>query len=322
MKVLLLLVLLVAAVLADDLEEFEARKKKFGKRHGPHEHSVFSQPWQKNYKKVLEHKRLAEVRLGLTQFSDQDFDVRKNTSSCLIDVDVSQPRGGSTFLPMPSWISVPASIDWRQYGYVTPVKDQGPVCLSCWAFSATGALEGQNFAKTGVLVSMSEQQLVDCSQAFGNRGCNKGLPNYAFNYVRASGGIQAEATYPYNAQDNPCRFNPALVVAQCTGVMNIRANEVDLMNAVGSVGPVSALIDASHRSWAQYKSGVYDEPACSSTRPTHAVLIVGYGTHQGKDYWLVKNSEGVNWGMGGYIMMSRNKNNQCGIASYASFPLV
>ncbi|XP_053701438.1 procathepsin L-like [Synchiropus splendidus] len=324
MKVLLLL--LVAVVLAEDLEEFEAWKKKFGKSYEPHEESVFYQNWQKNYEKVLQHNLLADrqvhsFHLGLTQFSDQDLDVRKN-SSCLIDVDVSQPRGGSTFLQRDSWISLPASIDWRQYGYVTAVKDQGPVCESCWAFSAAGALEGQHFAKTRQLVSLSVQQLVDCSRPYGNRGCNRGLPNYAFNYVKAVGGIESDATYPYNAQDNPCRFNPALAVATCTGVMNIQANEAALMYAVSREGPVSAGVDASHPSWAQYLSGVYDEPACSSTQLNHAVLIVGYGTYQGRDYWLVKNSAGVYWGMGGYIMMSRNRNNQCGIASYTSFPLV
>jgi cathepsin L len=99
-------------------------------------------------------------------------------------------------------------------------------------------------------------------------------------------------------------------------------SESQLQSAVAAVGPISAAIDANHRSFLLYHSGVYDEAVCSSTELDHGVLVVGYGSHAGKEYWLVKNSWGPHWGMKGYIMMSRNKNNQCGIASLASYPLV
>ncbi|XP_053701437.1 procathepsin L-like [Synchiropus splendidus] len=330
MKVLLLL--FVAAVLAvanskEVWDEFEEWKKAFGKTYEPHEESRYYQNFQRNHARVKAYLLSAKLGVtsftaGLTIFADQDLDLWQNTSTCLIDVDLSVPQPGSSFIHWPSWLSVPASIDWRDRGYVTGVKSQTPQCGACWAFSAAGALEGQYFAKAGQLVSLSAQQLVDCSQAYGNNGCRGGLPTNAFNYVKAF-GIESDTAYPYNAQDNPCKFDPGEVVAICTGIVPLpRGSEVDLMNAVGVVGPVSAGMDASHPSFQLYVAGVYDEPNCSSTRLTHDVLIVGYGNYRGQDYWLLKNSYGVKWGINGYMMLSRNKNNHCGIASLASYPQV
>jgi len=222
----------------------------------------------------------------------------------------------------PDNVDYPEKIDWRDNGAVTPVKDQGQ-CGSCWAFSATGSLEGQHFRKTKKLLSLSEQNLVDCSGSFGNNGCNGGLMDNAFRYIKANGGIDTERSYPYEGTELKCHFNPDEVGETDRGFVDIpQGSESALKKALATVGPVSVAIDASHESFQFYSHGVYDEPECDPTGLDHGVLAVGYGTFEGQDYWLVKNSWSEQWGLDGYIRMSRNKDNQCGIASSASYPLV
>jgi len=236
---------------------------------------------------------------------------------------------GSTYLSSATGVTVPSSVDWRGTGAVSEVKNQG-ACGSCWAFSTTGSLEGQTFRKKGRRVDLSEQQLVDCSHE--NNGCHGGIMDLAFNYVQKNGGLDSEKAYPYvsgdthEAQDT-CRFRPKDVLATDTGHMDLPSgDEEKLKEAVATVGPISVAIDASHRSFQMYASGVYDEIHCGNgTRNLdHGVLVVGYGTDKlaGKDYWLVKNSWGPQWGENGYIRMRRNARNQCGIATMASYPLV
>jgi len=213
-------------------------------------------------------------------------------------------------------------VDWRTKGAVTGVKDQGQ-CGSCWAFSSTGSIEGAHFLKTGSLVSLSEQDLMDCSVSLGNQGCNGGEMDLAFRYVISNNGIDTEASYPYETSGpNRCQFKPADVGATITSYKDVaRGNEADLLNAVDKQ-PVSVAIDAAHSSFQMYHSGVYYEPQCSTTKLDHGVLVVGYGTDTtGAAYWIVKNSWGSSWGISGYLLMSRNRNNNCGIATAASYPI-
>lgn len=281
--------------------------------------AIFEQNVQKITRHNLEHDLgLRSYTLGLNKFADMTHEEFK--AIFLNPFKQSTSTAASTFLA-PQNVKLPDTVDWRTKGYVTNVKDQGQ-CGSCWSFSATGSLEGQWFKKTGKLIPLSEQQLVDCSTSFGNQGCNGGLMDQAFDYIKKF-GEETETDYPYEARDGKCRYKKAKVVANDTGYVDVTSgSEDDLQTAVATIGPISVAIDASQDSFQLYKSGVYDEPNCSSTELDHGVLAVGYGTQGNSAYWLVKNSWGTSWGIKGYIMMSRNKDNQCGIATAASYPLV
>merc|ERR1712066_1043186 len=153
----------------------------------------------------------------------------------------------------------------------------------------------------GDLVSLSEQQLMDCDHK--DMACNGGLPQVPIEYVVSNdGGIDTEESYPYAMRKHSsCQYD--------------EANK----GATATVGPISVGIDASHFSFQLYHGGVYHSMFCSSTRLDHGVAVVGYGSEGGKDFWLVKNSWGGSWGEKGYIKMSRNRNNNCGIATMAVY---
>ena len=218
--------------------------------------------------------------------------------------------------------SVPDSIDWTKKGAVTPVKNQGQ-CGSCWSFSATGSMEGAHFLKTGKLVSLSEQQLVDCSTSEGNHGCFGGLMDYAFQYVEQNHGIDTEQDYPYFAKSGTCNTKKASKdAATFSSFVDVQQNDEDALKAAVAQQPVSVAIEADQPSFQFYKSGIFNT-ACG-TQLDHGVLAVGYGSQDGMDYWLVKNSWGEVWGDKGYIKLARNtqsQQGQCGIAMQPSYPV-
>jgi len=271
-----------------------------------------------NRNKVQQHnaKYLAgevSFSLGLNQFADM------LTSEVTAQMNGYRMAKSNNVVREFLNISLPDEVDWREKGYVTPVKNQAQ-CGSCWAFSTTGSLEGQHFAKTGTLLSLSEQQLVDCST--DNNGCNGGLMDRAFTYIQEK-GIEAEETYPYTAREGTCEYDASKVVATLKSFVDVaRENEDALQEAVATVGPISVAIDASNYSFQLYDGGIYYESDCSSTKLDHGVLVVGYGSDSGEDYWIVKNSWGGNWGESGYIKMARNRSNNCGVATMASYPTV
>ncbi|XP_037398062.1 procathepsin L-like isoform X2 [Pygocentrus nattereri] len=333
MRILLAVAALVvvggaASFSLEDLE-FHTWKLKFGKHYGSmDEESRRKMTWLDNRKLILEHNLLADqglrsYRLGMNHFADMDnLEYQAMFKGSLRSFNGTKAHKTTTFLQEVGGAALPGSVDWREKGAVTEVKNQF-TCDSCWAFSATGALEGQMFKKTGTLVSLSEQQLVDCSFGVGSNGCGGGWPSQAFQYVMQSRGLQTEKSYRYENMEGKCRFDPLRAYATCLTYKNVTSgDEANLQHIVASIGPVSVGIDISRHTFQLYESGVYDDQYCSDIHLNHAVLVVGYGTEEEQEYWLVKNSWGVTWGEGGYIKMSRNKNNQCGIATDAVYPEV
>jgi len=256
---------------------------------------------------------------GINQYSDMTSAEWKRAIALMAPQECSATNRRSPV----SLIDPPKSVDWRKKGVVSDVKDQGG-CGSCWTFSTTGCLEAHHAIKTGKLVTLAEQQLVDCAQDFNNHGCNGGLPSQAFEYIRYRGGIESESDYPYQGYDQQCSADSSKSAALVQDVFNITENDENgILTAVGTTGPVSICYEVTG-DFQSYTSGVYQSDDCSSDPQSvnHAVLVVGYDTtSDGTDYWIIKNSWGTGFGINGYFWMVRNKN-MCGIADCASYPIV
>ena len=268
-----------------DVEEFAMRVQNFR-----HTHAFIQEHNNSNASWVAGHN----------QFSDWSHAEYK---SMLGHVRSSVGIESSTKVFTPTNVD---SVNWVDGGAVTPVKDQGQ-CGSCWAFSSTGALEGAHFVASGTLESSSEQQLVACAGVrYGNFGCNGGLQQRAFNYLKTH-NAELESVYPYTSGggvSGSCLYDSASTTAvDVSDYTMVTASNPTQMKAALVQQPLAVSIEADKLVFQTYKSGVMSSTKCGTTLD-HAVLAVGYGSENGQEYWLVKNSWNTTWGDQGYIKLA------------------
>jgi len=300
--------------------DFDAYMNKFGKAYnGDDEYAARKAIYEENMKYIeAENAKGNSFTLGETQFTDltnEEFKAQyvngyKSAAARLGDLP---------YLGEHQTTQSTGTVDWTTKGAVTPVKNQGQ-CGSCWAFSTTGGLEGAWQINAGQLISMSEQQFVDCDKS--SAGCNGGNMGSAFTWAESQ-NVATESSYPYKAVDGTCTssFSTAIPKGGVTGYKSVgslffKATVAKLESAI-DLNPVSIAIEADQSVFQHYTGGILDSGCGTSL--DHGVLAVGYDSSAG--YWKVKNSWGTSWGDNGYIKLSQT-GNVCGILNQPVYPTV
>nr|BAA84280.1 Cysteine proteinase [Clonorchis sinensis] len=206
--------------------------------------------------------------------------------------------------------------DWREHGAVGPVLDQGK-CGSCWAFSVIGNVVGQWFRKTGHLLALSEQQLVDCD--YLDDGCDGGYPPQTYTAIQKMGGLELASDYPYTGVGGICHMDKSKFVAYINGSTILPLSEKVQAQKLRAIGPLSSALNAD--TLQLYKGGIMRPKWCDPAGVNHAVLTVGYGVQNGKPYWIVKNSWGEDFGEEGYFRIYRG-DGTCGINSIVTTAII
>ncbi|KAG6756124.1 hypothetical protein POTOM_039546 [Populus tomentosa] len=273
-----------------------------------YEHAAESEKRYRNFKRNLKYiiektgKKTAALghRVGLNKFADLSNEEFKELYLSKVKKPINKRSIARDWRQSNlQTCDAPSSLDWRKKGVVTAVKDQGD-CGSCWSFSTTGAIEGINAIVSGDLISLSEQELVDCDTT--NYGCEGGYMDYAFEWVINNGGIDTEANYPYTGVDGTCNTTKEEIkVVSIEGYTDVDETDSALLCATVQQ-PISVGMDGSALDFQLYTGGIYDGDCSDDPNDIdHAVLVVGYGSENGEDYWIVKNSWGTEWGMEGSL---------------------
>jgi C1A family cysteine protease len=313
---------------SDEWKQFSNFQERFSKQYETFEEveSRF-QIFRTNLRNIIIHNldHSQNFTMGINQFTDltpNEFKAQY-VGGLKAEVEVGS-YGCKTFSSGAS--GAPDSIDWRTKGAVTSVKDQGQ-CGSCWTFSATGAIEGAWAIAKGQLIDLSEEQLVECAtgMSYGSHGCNGGIMEGAFKYVIEHGQCSL-SSYPYTSgtgESGSCKSCSS--VAHMSSCSDVKPNDQISLKAALAKQPVAVAISADTRVFQSYTSGVITSSSCY-TSLDHGVLAVGYGTENGIEYYLVKNSWGESWGENGYVKIGRSDSTNdagiCGIAMDPSFPTV
>lgn len=281
--------------------------------------------FRKNFVTILSHNAdlSQNFTMGVNQFTDltpAEFKAQYINGGLKTDVG---SYGCKSFSSSAS--GAPSSIDWRSKGVVNPVRDQGQ-CGSCWAFATTANAESVWAISKGQLLDLSEEFLVDCASGIGyfNMGCNGGQPDSAFKYM-INNGQCTEASYPYNAgvtkTAGTCQkcTSSGVSFSSCS---DVKPNDQVSLAAAVSKQPVTVAIEADTRYFQSYSGGILDSSSCGQNLD-HAVIVIGYGSQNNVDYWIVRNSWSSSWGESGYIRIKKTSSTNdpgiCGIAIEPSF---
>ncbi|XP_060196260.1 probable cysteine protease RD19C [Lycium barbarum] len=305
---------------------FSLFKSKFNKIYATQEeHDHRFKVFSANLRRARRHQLLdPSAEHGVTKFSDLTPSEFRRT---YLGLYKPKPKLNAEKAPILPTSDLPSDFDWREKGAVTGVKNQGS-CGSCWSFSTTGAVEGAHFLATGELVSLSEQQLVDCDhecdaeeKSSCDAGCNGGLMTSAFEYTLKAGGLQREKDYPYTGKDGKCHFDKSKIAASVSNFSVIGLDEDQIAANLVKHGPLAVGINAA---WMQTYIGGVSCPLLCFKHQDHGVLLVGYGSAgfapirlKEKPYWIIKNSWGENWGEHGYYKICRG-HNICGVDAMVS----
>lgn len=255
---------------------------------------------------------------GYSKFMDltkEEFDAKFHVSSINM-FEASVNSKAETYSPYSS-LNEPDFLNYVDRGVVTPAKDQ-QTCGACWAFSAVGSVEAQNALSGNPLTSYSEQQLIDCDTDGKDNGCDGGLTLSAFEYIQEN-TLMTESSYPYVATSKKCKFKKNTDNVNIDSFKSIEQNEDTIKKALVELGPLSAGICSTGLQFLRNWDILMKKPTipCPTTYINHAVVIVGYGTENGVDYWIIKNSWGIVWGKDGFGRIQRGVN-LCGISSYVN----
>jgi len=314
-----------------EIETFEEFEALFNKTYATEtEREEAKQKFQETHEQIEKHNKLyaagkEQFKKQLGPFSDISYDdLIENHTGLKLPSEAKQRevlKRSSLFESTSDPSNLPSDFDWRNFGAVTTVKNQGS-CGSCWCFSAAGALEGAYFLGTGNLVDLSTQQLGDCTSYPPDQDlCNGGLPLWAMEFVERNGGMYTDSEYPYLASKHTCQTLNNTQVAKVTGTLTVNNDEAEIQEALITLGPLSVgfHVTESFQPWNWNEHPIYQEAGCS-TRANHAVLLVGYGVNDdGTKYWTVKNSWGDGFAEGGYFKILRGVD-MCGIEDYVTHP--
>jgi len=329
MKTILWLAALIAVVSAkpDHRAKFKEYAAKHKKNYSESELPKRMALYVDRSVKIQQHN--AEAASGLHSYTMEENDLIDNTDDELktkFGVVAPEISTRSEFGVPLSDRAIPSSVDLRKSGCMPAVENQAG-CGSCWAYAASLPTEFLYCKKYNQSFYFSKQQLVSCSSSFGNYGCDGGFYTNAWNYVKSVGGQVTAAAYPYTSSTGTtgsCLSKTSTIKAKISSSNWVYPykDESAIAAAVATYGPVAVAIYANNN-WCYYQSGIFDDPTCPTNGVNHAVVVVGYGSNSvaGKDFWIVRNSWGPNWGSSGYILMRRGVN-MCNINSYGAYPTV